>query len=271
MKKRQKSVILLVVIFAILLSNVAYASGEEGTDGKREYLISKGYDEEILGELSDSDINVIYERTTGQMPEDVSISSKSMDWIQAFDDINPNSRDAISASQLQLKGMVTNFGDSSGNIIGCEIVIFYDWLVTPGVCGEDLISLNWDDNYFTLSDFYAHSTVKNISNGKTEYSNFISTPHTAQNGGLGWYAELQNPNFSPKIQSNPGGYAVIFFEPAYSFKANDNIVKNFNITYVHDKFPGVTSIGVLRVIVALLLMYLFLRQILLIGWRRQKY
>ena len=65
--------------------------------------------------------------------------------------------------QLQLKEVVTIFETSSGDIIGCEVLILYDWLVTPGACGEDLISLNWDYGYFTLTDFNSHATVKNIS------------------------------------------------------------------------------------------------------------
>ena len=135
--------------------------------------------------------------------------------------------------QLQLKEVVTIFETSSGDIIGCEVLILYDWLVTPGACGEDLISLNWDYGYFTLTDFNSHATVKNISTGKTEYFDFITTPHTAQNGGIDWYTKLRSPDISPK--SRP-------------LRNNDNLVKDFDVIYVHDKCPGKTLIDVSDII-----------------------
>lgn len=150
--------------------------------------------------------------------------------------------------QLQLKEVVTIFETSSGDIIGCEVLILYDWLVTPGACGEDLISLNWDYGYFTLTDFNSYATVKNISTGKTEYFDFITTPHTAQNGGIGWYTKLRSPDISPKIQSNPAGYAIAYFEPSRPLRNNDNLVKDFDVIYVHDKCPGKTLIDVSDII-----------------------
>lgn len=244
MKKRIKSTFLLISLLAMIISNVAFASEGMSTTDKREWLSNKGYDNEVIANIADSDIDMIYGRITEQMPDDVVISSESKVWTATFqDEVNPELRGAISTSQLQLKGVVTNFGTSSGDIIGCEVLVLYDWLVTPESCGDDLISLNWDSGYFTLSNFNSHATVKNISTGKTEYFNFITTPHTAQNGGIGWYAKLRNPDISSKIQSNPAGYAITYFEPSRPFKAKDNIVKNFNVMYVHDKCPGITSIG----------------------------
>ena len=114
--------------------------------------------------------------------------------------------------------------------------------------GEDLISLNWDYGYFTLTDFNSHATVKNISTGKTEYFDFITTPHTAQNGGIDWYTKLRSPDISPKIQSNPAGYAIAYFEPSRPLRNNDNLVKDFDVIYVHDKCPGKTLIDVSDII-----------------------
>ena len=111
-----------------------------------------------------------------------------------------------------------------------------------------MISLNWDYGYFTLTDFNSHATVKNISTGKTEYFDFITTPHTAQNGGIGWYTKLRSPDISPKIQSNPAGYAIAYFEPSRPLRNNDNLVKDFDVIYVHDKCPGKTLIDVSDII-----------------------
>ena len=78
-------------------------------------------------------------------------------------------------SQLRLKEAVTIFETSSGNVSGCEVLILYDWLVTPRACEDDWIRLNWNEEYFTLSSFKAYSTVKNISTGETEYFDFIKS------------------------------------------------------------------------------------------------
>ena len=111
-----------------------------------------------------------------------------------------------------------------------------------------MISLNWDYGYFTLTDFNSYATVKNISTGKTEYFDFITTPHTVQNGGIGWYTKLRSPDISPKIQSNLAGYAIAYFEPSRPLRNNDNLVKDFDVIYVHDKCPGKILIDVSDII-----------------------
>ena len=121
----------------MIISNAAFASEGMSTTDKREWLINKGYDNEVIANIADSDIDMIYGRITEQMPDDVVISSESKVWTAIFqDEVNPELRGAISTSQLQLKGVVTNFGTSSGDIIGCEVLVLYDWLVTPGSCGD---------------------------------------------------------------------------------------------------------------------------------------
>ena len=52
----------------------------------------------------------------------------------------------------------------------------------------------------------------------------------------------------PKIQSNPAGYAIAYFEPSRPLRNNDNLVKDFDVIYVHDKSPGKTLIDVSDII-----------------------
>lgn len=151
-------------------------------------------------------------------------------------------------SQLRVKETVTIFEASSGNVSGCEVLILYDWIVTPGACEDDLIRLDWNKENFTLSNFKAYSTVKNISTGKTECLESITMPHAAQNGEIGWYTKLRSPDISSKIQSNPAGYAIVYFEPSRPLRNSDNLVKDFYVRYVHDKCPGKISIDVSDVI-----------------------
>lgn len=162
--------------------------------------------------------------------------------------MNPELSRTNLTSQLRLKEAVTIFETSSGNVSGCEVLILYDWLVVPEECEDDWIRLNWNEEYFTLSSFKAYSTVKNISTGETKYFDFITSPHAVQNGGIGWYTKLRDPDISSKIQSNPAGYAIAYFEPSCPLRNNDNLVKDFDVIYVHDKCPGKTSIDVSDVI-----------------------
>lgn len=109
--------------------------------------------------------------------------------------------------------------DGAEQIKGCDISLRYEWLVTPGNCSTDVITLGWDPGTYTYSGSMAgYNKVQNMGTGK-----------------IGWYAELRSPNISPKVQSNPGGTAYVSFIPAKGLDKESVLASKFQIQYNHRK------------------------------------
>ncbi|BDZ77529.1 hypothetical protein [Claveliimonas bilis] len=275
MKKKLLKSISVIFVFVLLMGNVAFAqdNGDVSYDEKRQYLIEHGYREDILQTLPENIVVQTYERMTEYFDVPVTVAAEETTKYKEFSPDIENSqttRGSIPNSKLQLSIIVHNFMDGSGKILGAEVVVMHNWIVTPAILGQDLITVNWDPDYFLLSGqsgFHSYCTVHNMSTNNTEFFYFQSNPSVVNTGGVGYYAQLRNPNLSPKITSNPGGSATLFFEPKYTFYNSSNISTNFNVNYTHDKSGGIESLGFLIKVLGLPLLLV----ICLILWRQQQF
>lgn len=236
--KKIVSVILICVFLSGLTLNVS-AKEDFGNRNsiKANELISRGFPKSVVDTLDGNTIDRIYQKM--QIDEVTSITSNQETYFIEFPPDSTEgiqTRGAISSSQLRIVAHTMNYANSSGKITGCDVSITYDWLITPGTCATDAVTIGWDPGIFTYSGHMnGYNKVKNISNGGEDYYNFISNASLANTGGIGWYAELRSPNISPKIQSNPGGSAYVSFIPAKTFYTNSGITSNFQIQYTHNK------------------------------------
>lgn len=241
MKKRIRNSICIICALILTMANTAFASNNTeyvSIDEKKDYLLEKGYDEQILNEIEDENVEVIYRRMTEDFCGEAIVSATKEVSVETFEETNSNgARADIVDSKLQLTGVLNNYATSSGTVLGSDLIVSYKWLVSPGERGDDAIIVNWNPNLLTYSDssFSAHSGVYNASTGSYEYHDYKSEFDVGSSGALGWYTELCSPYSSQKVQFNPEGNAMMFFEPAYTFSTFDNLTCNFVIEYAHNK------------------------------------
>ncbi|MDY4206892.1 MAG: hypothetical protein SOX85_05230 [Lachnospiraceae bacterium] len=215
---------------------------------KKEYLCEKGLEKDILNGMREEAVNKVYESVIKKGDVTIDAKVESVEKVFVDQTIDKQTRGAIPESQLRITTTLMNYADTKYQYIqGCDLIIDYLWVVSPGATGNDVITLNWNSSVFSLSDYggplNAYNYVTNMSTGSQDFYNFISTPAHSNSAGIGWYAQLQSPNISPKIQINPGGWAFVSFEPSYMFHVNDNVVTDLRLEYVHENMPGISSIS----------------------------
>ena len=128
-------------------------------------MIEKGYDEEILSYLSDDNINSVYHKLKYDFHGKAKVSAqinRSGEMIS-----NYATRAAINKTQLEIKSIVNNYMYDSGEILGCELILSYEWLVTPTTNGKDAITVNWDPTYFSLAEMGGFNGSSSIINSAT--------------------------------------------------------------------------------------------------------
>lgn len=235
--------IISIIFVGILVCGLSLkASAVERVDSvvdedKVEELVSRGFPQGVIETMDDAMIDKIYQKI--QDDDIVNITSNQETYFIEFPSDKTGgiqTKGAIETSKLKIVADIMNYADVSEKITGCDISLNYEWIVTPGTCSTDAITLGWDPGVFTYSGYMSgHNKVHNMGTGEEDYYNFISAASLANTGGIGWYAELMSPNISPKVQSNPSGSAYVSFIPAKVFYSNSGITSNFQIQYVHNK------------------------------------
>ncbi len=251
MKKNVIKIIAATLTLFLLCSNDIKAETQEEyitIEEKKEYLCEKGLEKDILNGMREEAVNKVYESVIKKGDVTIDAKVESVEKVFVDQTIDKQTRGAIPESQLRITTTLMNYADTKYQYIqGCDLIIDYLWVVSPGATGNDVITLNWNSSVLSLSDYggplSAHNYVTNMSTGSQDFYNFISTPAHSNSAGIGWYAQLRSPNISPKIQINPGGWAFVSFEPSYMFYVNDNVVTDLRLEYVHENMPGISSIS----------------------------
>lgn len=233
-----KKIISLILVCILLCGlSLTVTASENSNSTAAEELLNKGFPQNVINTMDAATIERVYQKM--QADNVVEVNSNQETYFISFPSDSPEgvfTRDAIPSSRLRIVANTMNFANSSGKITGCDIMLSYDWLVSPGSRSTDAVTLGWDPGLFTYSGYMSgNNKVTNISTGGEDYYNFISSAALANTGGIGWYAKLQSPNISPKIQANPGGSAYVSFMPARTFYSNSGITSNFQIQYTHNK------------------------------------
>ena len=167
MKKIIRMLICVQLLLVLIAQTVFAQDTGKGADiqSKKNYLIEKGYDEEILSYLSDDNINSVYHKLKYDFHGKAKVSAqinRSGEMIS-----NYATRAAINKTQLEIKSIVNNYMYDSGEILGCELILSYEWLVTPTTNGKDAITVNWDPTYFSLAEMGGFNGSSSIINSAT--------------------------------------------------------------------------------------------------------
>lgn len=238
MKKIIRMLICVQLLLVLIAQTVFAQDTGKGADiqSKKNYLIEKGYDEEILSYLSDDNINSVYHKLKYDFHGKAKVSAqinRSGEMIS-----NYATRAAINKTQLEIKSIVNNYMYDSGEILGCELILSYEWLVTPTTNGKDAITVNWDPTYFSLAEmggFNGSSSIINSATENEEFFNFGMTVNALNTGGAGWNIDVFKSDTEKTLQTNPKGQMTLFFEPNYSFNASDDVVMRFTTMYYQNK------------------------------------
>lgn len=230
---------LQIILAVMMMSQIVFAQDVDAHDSiqeKKNYLIEKGYDEEIMGYLSEEAIETVYHRIKVEFHGEAKVSAR-IDISKGMAD-PVLARGNINKTQLEIRSIINNYMGNSGEIIGCDLTILYDWITTPVTNGKDAITVNWDSKYFSFAEesgIAGYSIVMNSETGNEELFNFGMNVSALNSGGAGWNFNIFNPDTEKEKQMNPQGEMMLFFEPNYTFYATDNIVTRFTILYNQNK------------------------------------
>lgn len=229
----------VLLLLTIMMSQAAFAEDTHNyvsTYEKKKYLIEKGYDEDIIVYLSEKAIDSVYHRVKEDFHGQVMVSAQVSFSRGMSNDVL--ARGSINKTQLEIRSVMNNYMNDSGEIVGCELIIFYDWMMTPVTNGKDAITVNWDSKYFSLAEeggFNGYSVITNSETENEEFFNFDMKVDALNSGGAGWNIHIFHPDIEKVQQMNPKGQMILFFEPNYTFYGTDNIVTRFTTVYSQNK------------------------------------
>ena len=214
--------------------DVAKAGEAVGCEDKKQYLLGRGFPEEVLVHANDRVVEYVYGQAMQNDTETFTYQNNEC-MIRLTETTGRSGGGAvIPESDLRFDAAAIIYADSSGKVTACDVDMSYEWLVPPGTASTDAISIGWDQSVLAYSGYMdGYNHVKNIGNSETDIYNIIQTASMGEAGMAGWYAELRSPDISPKLQSRPGGRAYITFLPARPFYAGDDFAPDFNIQYNH--------------------------------------
>lgn len=248
MKHKIKQIFCIICSMVLMIPCTTMAAENQASsyNEKINYLHEKGIEESILQELSEKCIDDIYQKVIEKYHGDVQISSQI---VEIDDQQDSSERANINKANLRFTAVLNNYiHPSTGDILGCDIALSYEWLNTPTTTGPDAITINWDPTYFHCTEGYgfsSHNYSINTTTGNKEFFNFSNTPALINKGGVGWYVNLLNPNISEELQSNYGGGAMVNFEPNYTFRPEDYIITNFTILYTQNKTSQTDALSII--------------------------
>ena len=205
-------------------------------------MIAHGYDTDALEIIPEDFIKKQYDRVKNEYCGEVTISTEIFE--EPFI-TSASTRGVINRADLWVTSVISNYADVNGTIIGCDLLINFDWLKTPSTKGPDAITVNWDSQYFSLSEEYGfsgHSYVTDQSTGDKKFYNFDLSPSITTAGGVGWKYDLICPDIESSLQENPGNWVMLFFEPNRTFNSQDYVTINFIIQYTQNSTPDVDSL-----------------------------
>ena len=237
--KRAISILSIGILIFSLSFQVFESKSFERTrdESKEEELLNKGFPQAVIETLDSGIIDRVYQKIKADDITEIS-SNQEIHFIkfplEGTSGVFTRSTDSV--ARLKMTVDVMTYMDGAEQIKGCDISLRYEWLVTPGNCSTDVITLGWDPGTYTYSGSMAgYNKVQNMGTGETDYYNFSSEAALAGTGKIGWYAELRSPNISPKVQSNPGGTAYVSFIPAKGLDKESVLASKFQIQYNHRK------------------------------------
>lgn len=235
-----------ILIFSLSFQVFESKSFERTRDESKEELLNKGFPQVVIETLDSGIIDRVYQKIKADDITEIS-SNQEIHFIkfplEGTSGVFTRSTD--SAAKLKMTVDVMTYMDGAEQIKGCDISLRYEWLVTPGNCSTDVITVGWDPGTYTYSGSMAgYNKVQNMGTGETDYYNFISEAGLAGTGQIGWYAELRSPNISPKVQSNPGGTAYVSFIPAEDLDKESGLASKFQIQYHHRKLGRIIGTAI---------------------------
>lgn len=137
-----------LLAFGILFSNPTTVNAEETILAEKEtYLISIGTPEEYVSEMSEHQINSLYERLKDHNNVEFGNAEKSFFYIS--DDGTNEGIVPYAISNLELDVYYYNYYNGQ-KISYVEVGAFYTWLEEPRVRMTDAMSLNWKIHIFHM-------------------------------------------------------------------------------------------------------------------------
>lgn len=265
MHKRSKkyfSMLILMSALCLMFADTAKAEESVSNEYKKNYLISRGFPEDVLLHSNSRIVDHVYNHAIQN--DTAAFTYQDDESIMELAETSGYTGNSAPLQSSKLKYSVTTviYTDSSGKVTACDIDMGYDWLVTPETASSDIITLRWDQSLFAFSGYMdGYNHVRNVGNSDLDIYNIVQSASIGESGMIGWYAKLRSPDISPKLQAQPGGRAYVSFLPASPFHINDDIAPDFNIQYNHIKSGSPVKLMVFVLVLSILtVLILYLKQ-----------
>lgn len=227
-KNRIKKIVLLmtasIVFIAMSGTSVSAAELSPSLQEMKDYLLSIGTEQEFLNDISENRIETLYWMCVGKEVTFLKYETE----IVEIQEANPNLRGQISTSKLKLGIGVYEF-TSDGYITGLNVSTYYEWLSNPILHWTDAHTFTFDGTKFKIGGMYAESGY-DIS-GQWLSVDYIDTPATAADGGLGWFLSIAKGDLSNSL-TNRGG-ADIYLIPRSENSSKTQLSSSMYYTYAH--------------------------------------
>lgn len=228
----KKSLFCVMLILVLLFATVVPCFA---TQSDYEFLISKGYSEDMLSGMPDEYLAVLREKIGNSDIQNVSTSTYYM-----YDDSTAN-YGTIKESSLKLQLTTAEICGQGTNNIGCFLIsASWEWAENkPVMRAKDAISVNWDASLFNLMSggFYAQDWYKSNASDEWTISNEYSVSAEATQGGIGHWTDLD------EIRLCVGGGMILTIQPNAPMTVGTTYSTSVNMIYAHDAAPVISQLG----------------------------